>query len=208
MKKILLVLTCFIFLKTSGQNNKPAFDGKKWEAPYNLDIPKGWGVERFLIPIEFAPAIPYKGIEDIRFTPGWGKIATDEYWSYAFLWYLDNEPVLDAKVIEKNLIAYYTGLNNINTDKTKTDSTKLIPVKASIKIRATEKGDAKTFGGTVSMPDYMTQKPITLNFIIHIRSCESQNKTFVFHEASPKPYTDNVWKSLDQLWINFKCTKN
>ena len=39
---------------------------KNGKAPYNLGFPKDWGVERFLIPIAFAPQIPYKGVEDIR----------------------------------------------------------------------------------------------------------------------------------------------
>jgi hypothetical protein len=208
MKNILFVAACFIFFKVTAQDAPVKFDGKKWEAPYLLDIPKDWRVERFLIPIEFAPSISYTGVEDIRFTPGWSKIATDEYWGYAFLWYLDNSPKFDAKIIEKNLTAYYTGLINVNVDKRKIDSAKLAPVKTSIKKRATENGDITTFEGTVSMADFLTLKPIVVNLLVHIRSCEGQNKTFVFYEVSPKPYSDNVWSRLNQLWANFKCTKN
>ena len=102
MKNILIIVTCFLFFKVSGQDTKSNFDGKKWEAPYTLDTPKGWDVERFLIPIGFAPTISYKGVEDIRFTPGWAKKETDEYWSYAFLWYLDDTPKFDSKILEKN----------------------------------------------------------------------------------------------------------
>ncbi|MHA4893016.1 hypothetical protein, partial [Enterococcus faecium] len=89
---------------------KVKFDGNKWEAPYTLNFPKGWDIERFLIPIAFAPEISYKGVEDIRFTPGWGKVQTDEYWTYAFLWYLDGKVKTNEKIIEDNLKAYYTGL--------------------------------------------------------------------------------------------------
>jgi hypothetical protein len=207
MKNILIVFSCFLIIKVSGQNTKENFDGKKWVAPYDLDVPKGWDVERFLIPIGFAPTIAYKGVEDIRFTPGWAKKETAEYWSYAFLWYLDDTPMFDSKIIERNLIAYYTGLFNINTDKSKIDTTKLITVSAFITQIYSDKGDSKTFQGTVNMNDYMTKKPITINLLIHIKLCEGQKKTFVFYEVSPKPYTDNVWSSLHQLWINFKCAK-
>ena len=207
MKNILFVVVLFLFLKSSGQNANEEFDGKKWNAPYVLDTLKGWDVERFLIPIAFAPSISYKGVEDIRFTPGWGKIETNEYWSYAFLWYLDSTQKFDPKIIEKNLVAYYTGLININIDKSKITADKLVPVKVSIKTRKAEKGDLKTFEGIVNMSDYMTQKPISLNLLIHIKSCKGQNKTFVFHELSPKPFNDNVWNALNQLWLNFKCSK-
>jgi hypothetical protein len=208
MKNILIIVTCFLFFQSSGQAVQSNFDGKKWEAPYTLDAPKDWDVERFLIPIGFAPTITYKGVEDIRFTPGWGKKETKEYWSYAFLWYLDGTPTFDSKTLEKNLIAYYTGLFNINTDKSKIDTSKLIPVTASIEKGASEEGDLNTFQGKVNMNDYMTKKPISINLRIHIKSCAGQNKTFVFYEISPQPYTDNVWKRLHQLWDNFKCTKD
>ena len=203
MKNTLCVLCFFIFLNTSGQDE--GFDGKKWQAPYVLDTIKGWDVERFLIPISFAPSIPYKGVEDIRFTPGWAKKTTNEYWSYAFLWYLYGTPTFDAKTIENNLKAYYTGLIKVNSDSAKI-AEKLFPVTATIRPRSTEKGDMKTFEGSVNMLDYMSQKPIGLNFVIHVKTCERKDKTFVFHEISPMPYSDEVWKRLHDLWVNFKCT--
>ena len=206
MKIILFVILSLLFLKSSGQNAKEGFDGHKWEAPYVLDTIKGWGIERFLIPISFAPTIPYKGVEDIRFTPGWAQRTTSEYWSYAFLWYLDGYQTFDAKTIENNLHAYYTGLIKVNRDSSKI-ADKLFPVTSSIKTRTTEKGDLKTFEGSVHMLDYMSLQPITLNFVIHIRSCAGKDKTFVFHEISPMPYSDDVWKRLHQFWVNFKCDK-
>jgi len=206
MKNILFAIALFLFLKTSGQNANEEFDGKKWKAPYVLDTIKGWDVERFLIPISFAPSIPYKGVEDIRFTPGWAKKTTNEYWSYAFLWYLDGTVTLDARTIENNLKAYYTGLIKVNSDSSKI-ADKLFPVTSSIKSRTAEKKDLKTFEGSVTMLDYMSKQPVTLNVVIHVRSCAGKDKTFVFHEISPMPYSDDVWKRLHQLWVNFKCDK-
>ena len=206
MKNILFVIVSLLFLKSSGQKVNEEFDGKKWEAPYVLDTIKGWDVERFLIPISFAPSIPYKGVEDIRFTPGWAKKTTNEYWSYAFLWYLDGTVALEAKTIENNLKAYYAGLIKVNSDSSKI-ADKLFPVTSSIRSRITEKEDLKTFEGSVTMLDYMSKQPITLNVVIHIRTCPGKEKTFVFHEISPMPYSDDVWKRLHQLWVNFKCEK-
>lgn len=206
MKKLLLLILFFISLNIYGQE-KTEFDGHQWVAPYYLPIPKGWTVERFPVPPSFANAIPYKGVEDIRFTPGWGKIESNEYWSYAFLWFLDDIREFDSKTLENNLTAYYTGLFNINTSKSNIDTTKLIPVQVTINSKKAEKEDDKTFEGIVKMNDYMTKKPITLNLIIHIKSCEEQNKSFVLFELSPRPYSDMVWNDLDQLWLNFKCNR-
>ena len=71
MRNILLAIVLLLFLQGAGQDQP--FDGHKWKAPYVLDTVKGWGIERFSIPIGFAPSIPYTGVEDIRFTPGWAK---------------------------------------------------------------------------------------------------------------------------------------
>src|SRR5687767_7882069 len=105
MKIYLIIFLSIITIRSAAQE-PPPFDGHKWESPYFLDTPKNWGIERFLIPIAFAPSIPYKGVEDIRFTPGWSKKDSEEYWSYLFVWYLEGNVDLDVKTVEKNLAAY------------------------------------------------------------------------------------------------------
>lgn len=198
-------MLCLIYLNGHAQEVKTEFDPHTWKAPYHLAKPKDWGIERFLIPISFAPQILYKGIEDIRFAPGWAKAKSDEYWTYAFLWYLDGSVKMDEKIIAENLKAYYTGLFRVNTDSTKIDATTLSPVITSFKKAPTGKGDLETYTGTIEMTDYMQRKPITLNCKVHLRSCPKSNKTIVFYELSPKSFTHNNWLSLDQLWSGFKC---
>jgi len=190
-----------------GQEVQPEFDGHKWEAPYHLPIPAGWTFERFLIPISFAPKISYKGVEDIRFTPGWGNVKTEEYWTYAFLWWLDDQPETDAGIISENLKAYYTGLIRVNTDSARAASEKEMPVTTSFQKIATYKGDLETYTGTVEMRDYMQRKPITLNCIVHLKFCTENNKTILFYELSPKPFTHKNWLGLNQLWTDFRCKK-
>ncbi len=206
MKTLAIIILTLFSAAGYGQETKQDFDGHKWEAPYTLPIPKDWTIERFLIPITFAPQISYKGVEDIRFTPGWGKVKSEEYWSYAFLWYLEGEIKIDPPIIESNLKAYYTGLIRINGRNI--PSEKLIPVATSFKEAKKDKGDLKTFVGTVTMLDYMEQKPIILHCKVHVKSCPGENKTFIFYELSPQPLSQNIWQSLDKLWIDFVCKKD
>lgn len=206
MKNLVTLMLCLLSLTIYGQDTaKTAFDGHKWEAPYNLPIPQDWTIERFLIPISFATQIPYKGVEDIRFTPDWGNVKSDEYWTYAFLWYLDGSPKVDAKIIADNLKDYYTGLIEINRESHKVTVEKPIPVMTNFKETQADKGDLKTFTGTIEMLDYMQQKPITLHCIAHLKSCPEENKTILFYELSPKPLKHKNWQSLNQLWLDFKC---
>ena len=205
MKKLLFTFILLASLSGYAQTSDIEFDGSQWKAPYTLRLPEGWGVERFAIPIGFAPEIPYKGVEDIRFSPGWGKSNSDEYWSYAFLWYLDGSLETTAQIIESNLKAYYTGLVESNIESRKIPADKLVPVKTQFKKVKTFSGDLDTFRGTITLLDYMQQKPITLNCIVHLKSCLGQNKTYIFYEIMPKPYNNLIWQSLNELWAEFSC---
>lgn len=207
MKKIITVVVCFISFCCYGQESKTTFDGKAWKAPYRLATPKDWDVERFLIPIEFAPQIPYSGVEDIRFMPGWGNVKSNEYWSYAFLWYLNGSVKINKNIIENNLRVYYTGLVGRNIKPRKISLSKVIPVKTSVKQAATFKSDIRTFNATIEMLDYMEQKSIILNCIIHVTRYEEKGKTFIFYELSPKPFSDGIWLMLNKLWTDFDYKK-
>ncbi|MBI3218680.1 MAG: hypothetical protein HYZ44_04155 [Bacteroidetes bacterium] len=206
MKLFTLLLLIHVSFFVSAQDAATSFDGHHWEAPYTLPIPKGWSIERFLIPISFAPQINYTGVEDIRFTPGWADAKSDEYWSYAFLWYLDGSVKMDAATVTNNLKYYYTGLVKVNGGGIPAD--KIIPVFTSFAEVKAEAGDVKTYAGTVRMLDYMTQKPILLNCKVHQKICDGANKTFMFHELSLQPMTHKVWSSLDLLWKEFMCDKS
>jgi len=199
MRKILVLAFCLGSLYSFAQDS--AFDGHKWVAPYHLSVPKDWGVERFLIPISFAPGIPYKGVEDIRFTPGWAKKESEEYWTYAFLWWLDGAVAMDAKTLAENMRHYYQGLMEVNN----VPKEKRTPVITSFKEIATTDGDLKTFAGTVQMVDYMTLKPITLNAHAHLRACPELKRTVIFYELSPKPTGHANWAKLRQLLEQFRC---
>jgi len=206
MKTLAIIMLTLFSVAIYGQEIKHEFDGHKWEAPYTLPVPKDWTIERFLIPISFAPQIPYKGVEDIRFTPGWAKVKSGEYWTYAFLWYLEGEIKIDAKIIDSNLKAYYTGLIVVNGRAIPVE--KLIPVVTSFRETWADKGDLKTYTGTIQMLDYRQQKPIILNCKAHLKSCPGENKTFIFYELSPQPLSHNIWISLAKLWLDFKCKKD
>ncbi|MGZ5189503.1 MAG: hypothetical protein ACXWCZ_00715 [Flavisolibacter sp.] len=133
---------------------------------------------------------------------------TDEYWTYAFLWYVEGSPEMNENIVAQNLKAYYTGLIQINSESYKVPVDKLIPVNTSFKEIKTNAGDLKTFGGTIEMLDYMQHTPIILNCIAHVKTCKEENKTIVFYKLSPKPSGHKNWSGLNQLWLDFKCKKD
>lgn len=174
-------------------------------APYVLPAPKGWATERFAIPIAFAPQLPYKGVEEACFAPGWAKQKNDDYWSYAILWYLEGEVTMNSTVLESNLSTYYTGLIAANSPKTAGE--KPMPVEVTFEEVKKDKGDLSSYAGTIKMRDYMTQAPLVLNCKAHVRSCPGKANTVLFFELSPQPLSHPIWLSLGALWLEFKCEK-
>lgn len=193
----------FLFVYSANAQDAATFDGHTWKAPYQLASPEGWGIERFLLPAGFAPEIKYKGVEDIRFAPGWAKKASEDYWSYLFLWYLDGDIKLSAGEIEQYLKFYYSGLVNANGSGIPKE--KLIPVDASVQVSNTPAKDKYGFKGTVTMLDYMNQQKITLNVSIHVLACKHSGKTYILHQLSPQPYTHQIWKRMDEIREQFMC---
>jgi hypothetical protein len=204
MKYRLLILFSILSVNCIAQET-PAFDGHNYKAPYFLDSPQNWGIERFLIPISFAPSISYKGVEDIRFMPGWAKKESVEYWSYAFLWYLDGAVKPDEETIKKNLVAYYTGLLYANADSARAKT--ITTATATVKKIPVDKKAENSFQASVSTLDFLTWQPITLHLRIHVLGCKEENKTLIFHEVSPKQHNDDVWPKLRALWLSLRCKK-
>jgi len=179
------------------------FDPVSWKAPYSLSL-DGWGIERFPIPIDFAPEISYKGVEDVRFTTGWSNPQSDEYWSYAFLWYVAGVQKPDAKTIEKHLSMYFDGLVNRNIEKRALPKELIKKTRTELRNQPEPEGsDEATYTGTVEMVDYMGKKPMTLQATVHLRKYPSTDHTIIFHQFSPQKRTAPVWGKLNGLWNTF-----
>lgn len=205
MKNVIALIFCLVTMQSFAQT-VATFDGPAWKPPYKLTM-DGWGIERFLIPIDFAPQIRYTGVEDIRFTKGWGDKNSKEYWSYAFLWCLNGSVTVNADSIAKHLNYYYDGLVARNIEKRKIPANLIIKTKTSMREVKTFSGDLKTFEGTIYMLDYMGRQPMTLNCVVHFKKCPGTQQSILFHALSPQLYSNEVWVKLKKLWADFECIR-
>ena len=76
---------------------------------------------------------------------------------------------------------------------------------ATIKKVKTANNDLQTFQGSVSMLDYMTAKPMTLNAIIHVKDCPAKDRKAVLIKVSPQPFTHTVWSAFDKIEKSISC---
>lgn len=182
------------------------FDAANWTPPYRLAIPKGWNTEHFALPPDFAPQLTYKGVEDLRFAPGWGDSSSLSYWSYAYMWWLDGMAATNAAALQETLTAYYSGLVGRNIKSRQIPDDKIVPTQVRVKKIKTATGDKETYSGSIRMLDYMALRPVVLHLAIHVKDCNAQGHTAIFFEVSPKPVSDGIWQQLDSIGSTFQCS--
>jgi hypothetical protein len=178
-----------------------------WEPPYHFPLLNGWRMERAAIPGPISTHMTIKGIEDIRFPPGWGNANSEEYWSVAYLLWLERGQKIDAGILQNNLKIYYDDLlagAQVRRDL-KIAAGVLKPVQVSIKKIKAEPDDLETYTGVIDMFDYLGQKPIALNYLVHLKACGGQGHIPVFFEISPKPFEHPIWQDLKKSKQKFIC---
>ncbi|HEV3325324.1 MAG TPA: hypothetical protein VG052_06945 [Puia sp.] len=180
---------------------------RAWIPPYKWPEPTGWRSEASYIPGPNSPHFPLKGIEDIRFPPGWGVAGSEEYWSVAYLFWLDGGQKIDADILQGALKTYYDELiaGALIRRRLSIAPGTIKPVQVTIKKIAAEPDDRETYTGTIAMFDYLGQKPMTLNYLVHVKTCSAQGHIPMFLEISPKPFEHLLWSKLKEPKQKFSC---
>ena len=129
------------------------------------------------------------------------------WWFLNYLWWLEGKPKIDAATLKENLKAYYSGLIARNIQRRNISPNKMVPTNIIIKKVKAALNDIETYNGTIGMLDYIAQRPITLNCLVHVKSCKTQNRTAVLFEISPKPFGHSVWNEFHNIEEAFDCKK-
>lgn len=128
--------------------------------------PPDYKIESFKFPLDFAPAIAHRGVEDALFPPGMFDPNAPGYWSYVFAWRTEDAAALDADQLGGELTMYFHGLVTAVDDKHRIAST------ADIAAHATAAGDG--FDLQIHSYDaFATALPIDLVGHAHRLACGS-----------------------------------
>lgn len=118
-----------IALLAACANPYPTYDPPRPPRPW--PVPASWRHERLELPLEFAPSIDHRGVEELRFAPKFFEPSAPGYWAYAFVWRLEGYPPWNADVVGAELATYFQGLTKAVDDKLDT---------GAIVVRATPDG--------------------------------------------------------------------
>ena len=194
-----VVLVTVLAIGNSSFAQETTAQGFQWPAP------TGWRTESIPFPLEFAPDIQHKGMVEIRFSPGFKDPDAPGFWSYAFVWWLEDDVPLTKQLLADELTRYYLGLSKavsggkyvIHAEDFKTDLS-AEPVTTPY---------SSGYSGTIeSFDPFKTKKPLRLTVRIRVGMCEAAKRRFVLVEASPQPMNAAIWTTLSQVAGSFKCS--
>jgi len=164
--------------------------------PASWSVPPGWRGELIAFPLDFAPSLPQRGVEEIRFAPGFFDPAAPGYWSYAFVWRLDTEPAFDATSVAAQLTIYFRGLIDAVDDKHEIASAD----RDSIAVRAVPVGPRLDLAAHI-VDAFASKQPLELTGSVTRLAC-ARGAVWVFVLA---PARSRVRAELDQLAARVTC---
>ena len=189
MKNLLAFLFLIISIATQAQESKPQL----------LKEPASWEFEKFSLPPGFAPGIPYKGVEELRFSPGMFKKDSATYFTYAFVAELENVTAISKKEVHDYLFKYFTGLcSSVAKDRKLVIDTSQINVTLE-KNKGVNAKEVVYTGFLNIFGVFADGAPVKLNIEVKILMNTALKKTYLIFIASPLEKTDAIWKELYKI---------
>ncbi len=180
---------------------------KQAKTGFTWPVPAGWKSETIPFPLEFAPELKHKGVEELRFMPGFLQPDGPNFWSYAFVWWLEDKPTFDGASLGAELENYFHGLCvAVGTEKKYPCTRSLFKAQLELEPVLSHPGHPlRLLGKTTTFDAFKTGKPITLILQIRPLDCPAQKRHAILLGASPKPAGDAVWKELNDVMDGFHC---
>jgi hypothetical protein len=171
--------------------------------PFYMPVPDGWRTETIPFPLDFAPELNYEGLEELRFAPGMFDADSEDFWTYAFIWWIPEETSIDPDSLASDLEAYFSGLGHVVAKDRGLDTSgaSYDVILAAADSDYDYKGEAKIFDS------FVTGKMISLNIRVKKIACPDQVRLAVFFELSPQPYSQDVWATLAGIGEEFQCNR-
>jgi len=170
-------------------NTARAADGSAVEHASDSALLKDWTAETFALPPDFAPTLP-SGRESLLFSPGWRDPKAEDFWSYAYVMWID-EPAPDMARMKELLEKYYNGLLSSFAAGKKKDISKT-PARVEMVRTATNYFEMKMR----VIDAFATFEPIELRVVVDSHA-ETDQRVVLRIRVSPQPKDHAIWRSLE-----------
>jgi len=110
MRSVLAVPWVTVSIVACGSPAPPQPAEPTARAQQSWSVPAGFRGETIPFPLDFAPGLAHRGVEELRFAPGFFDPAAAGYWSYAFVWRTEDAAAMDARTVGAELTLYFRGL--------------------------------------------------------------------------------------------------
>ncbi len=182
----------------------PASGQEPGTLPFTLPTPEGWRTETLPFPLSFAPELEYTGLEELRFSPGMFDAESEQFWTYAFVWWIPLGTELKPAKLAADLEAYFRGLARAVAASQEFDPGELT---VSARAEALPSADAAgPFHLEVEAYDaFVTRGPVRLGGRVEVVRCSAQQRQAVVFEFSPQPESHGVWSTLGSIREGFRC---
>lgn len=175
----------------------------KARSPFSLPTPDGWRTETIPFPLGFAPELDYTGVEELRFAPGMFTAGAEDYWTYAFVWWIPIGTDPGAERLQTDLEAYFFGLTRVVARGNGFDPGN--PTYEA-KLRRVGESDANRLQGRVLTYDaFAARKPVELNVRVENVPCAEEGRRALLFLLSPQAENHAVWRSLEMIRDGFSC---
>lgn len=168
--------------------------------PFALPVPDNWRTETILFPLEFAPELPYTGLEELRFAPGMFEKGADDFWTYAFVWWVHPDGPTDTQALASHLETYFRGLTAAVAASRSIDASQ-----AAFGTHLAAGPEASFSGWAETLDAFVTGNQLRLYIEGQIIGCEEQGRLAIFFALSPRETDHPVWTELRSIQAGFHC---
>jgi hypothetical protein len=168
-----------------------------------IAAPDSWRRESFEFPLVFAASIPYVGSEHVRFSPGWTNFASEQGFSYVFMWDIKRVP-MEAAHLERGLAVYFDGLMENVARGRKLDE---LPVHSAVVLHplAAPPGWKEAYAGAIHTWNAFSKgEDLRLNIEIAHRGCPGERMQ-IFFAVSKAKRVDSAWDELRKIRSDTSC---
>jgi hypothetical protein len=163
-----------------------------------LPTPDGWRTETIPFPLSFAPDLPHRGVEELRFAPGMFQEGAEDFWSYGFLWLVEDPIELEPERLTADLVTYFEGLGHA-VRRSKERPPQAIDLEGSLR------REGEVLVGEVQAFDaFVTQRVVPLHVRVHRVATPPGYAGALWFELSPQAPGHPVWETLAGIRAGYR----